>query len=108
MVLWQAGAANLAKDQQKDYVKLEPTFQNFIEEGKKFTLFDYMDAKLKGRTAHIKKFFQEVEAIIDSTLPVLPFNTKDNVPMDLKRSTIFMVTFTYPFNLAKTLHLRLM
>ena len=48
MVLWQVGAANLArKISKEDYEKLEPTFQNFIEEGKKFTLFDYMDAEAK-------------------------------------------------------------
>ena len=79
MVLWQAGAANLArKINKEDYKKLEPTFQNFIEEGKKFTLFDYMDAEAKRaeNAAHIKKVFQDVKAIIGPTLPVLPFNTK--------------------------------
>ena len=35
MVMWQIGAANLARKINKDdYEKLEPSFQNFIEEGK--------------------------------------------------------------------------
>ena len=78
MVLWQVGAANLArKISKKDYEKLEPTFQNFIEEGKKITLSDYMDAEAKRaeNASQIKKIFQDLEAIIGPTLPVLPFNT---------------------------------
>ena len=41
-----------------------------------------MDAEAKrAENAYIlKKFFKNIEAIIGPTLPVLPFNTNNNVP----------------------------
>ena len=105
MVLWQVGAANLArKISKEDYEKLEPTFQNFIEEGKKITLSDYMDAEVKRaeNASQIKKIFQDLEAIIGPTLPVLPFDTNSNVPDGFKKDQLFSwLPFTYPFNLTK-------
>ncbi len=45
MVMWQAGAANLARKITKnDYDKMEPSFLNFIEQGNQYSMFDLMDA----------------------------------------------------------------
>ena len=46
--MWQSGAANLArKISKKDYNNLEPSFLNFVEKGKQYTMFDFMDAEAK-------------------------------------------------------------
>ena len=47
------------------------------------------EAKRAENAAHIKKVFQEVEAIIGPTLPVLSFNTKVTYQMDLKKINYF-------------------
>ena len=56
--MWQSGAANLArKISKKDYNNLEPSFLNFVEKGKQYTMFDFMDAEAKEQNSvHLKKF----------------------------------------------------
>ena len=105
MIMWQAGAANLAKKINKnDYDKMDPTFINFIERGNKYSIFDLMDAEAKRaeNATHMKKVFSKVDAIIGPTLPVLPFNSELNVPFGYQKDQLFSwLPFTYPFNLTK-------
>ncbi len=105
LVLWQAGAANLArKINEADYKNLEPTFLKFIENGKKYTMFDFMDAESKRaeNSLYLKKVFRDIDAIIGPTLPVLPFNSNKNVPDGYEKDKLFSwLPFTYPFNLTK-------
>ena len=105
MVMWQAGAANLArKITENDYDKMEPSFLNFIEKGNQYSMFDLMDAEAKRaeNAMHMKKVFSEIDALIGPTLPVLPFNTDNNVPKGFPDDDLFSwLPFTYPFNLTK-------
>ena len=99
------GAANLArKISKKDYNNLEPSFLNFVEKGKQYTMFDFMDAEAKRaeNSVHLRKIFSNTDAIIGPTLPVLPFNSDENVPKGFKDDELFSwLPFTYPFNLTK-------
>ena len=103
--MWQSGAANLArKISLKDSYNLEPSFSNFVEKGKQYTMFDFMDAEAKRaeNALHLKKIFRNVDAIVGPTLPVLPFNSGQNVPEGFKEEQLFSwLPFTYPFNLTK-------
>ena len=105
LVMWQSGAANLArKISVKDSSNLESSFSNFVEKGKQYTMFDFMDAEAKRaeNALHIKKIFRNVDAIVGPTLPVLPFNSGQNVPAGFKEEQLFSwLPFTYPFNLTK-------
>ena len=105
LVMWQSGAANLArKISKKDYNNLEPSFLNFVEKGKQYTMFDFMDAEAKRaeNSVHLRKIFSNTDAIIGPTLPVLPFNSDENVPKGFKDDELFSwLPFTYPFNLTK-------
>ena len=105
LVMWQSGAANLArKISVKDYSNLEPSFSNFVEKGKQYTMFDFMDAEAKRaeNALHLKKIFRNVDAIVGPTLPVLPFNSGQNVPVGFNEEQLFSwLPFTYPFNLTK-------
>ena len=105
MIMWQVGAANLARKINKnDFDKLEPTFLNFIEKGNQYNIFDLMDAEAKRaeNALHIKKVFSEIDAIIGPTLPVLAFNSSQNVPKGFSEDDLFSwLPFTYPFNLTK-------
>ena len=105
MVMWQAGAANLARKINKnDFDKMEPSFLNFIEKGNQYSMFDLMDAEAKRaeNAMHMKKVFSEIDALIGPTLPVLPFNTDNNVPKGFPDDDLFSwLPFTYPFNLTK-------
>lgn len=105
LVMWQSGAANLArKISVKDSSNLESSFSNFVEKGKQYTMFDFMDAEAKRaeNALHLKKIFRNVDAIVGPTLPVLPFNSGQNVPAGFKEEQLFSwLPFTYPFNLTK-------
>ena len=105
LVMWQSGAANLArKISVKDSSNLEPSFSNFVEKGKQYTMFDFMDAEAKRaeNALHLKKIFRNVDAIVGPTLPVLPFNSGQNVPVGFNEEQLFSwLPFTYPFNLTK-------
>lgn len=105
LVMWQSGAANLArKISVKDSSNLEPSFSNFVEKGKQYTMFDFMDAEAKRaeNALHLKKIFRNVDAIVGPTLPVLPFNSGQNVPAGFNEEQLFSwLPFTYPFNLTK-------
>ena len=53
MVLWQAGAANLArKISKEDYSKLEPTFLILLKKGKNLHYLITWMQKLKGQKMH--------------------------------------------------------
>ena len=105
LVMWQSGAANLArKISLKDSYNLEPSFSNFVEKGKQYTMFDFMDAEAKRseNALHLKKIFRNVDVIVGPTLPVLPFNSGQNVPEGFNEEQLFSwLPFTYPFNLTK-------
>ena len=105
MVMWQAGAANLARKINKgDFNKIDPTFLNLLEKGNQLSMFDLMDAETKRaeNASHMKKVFNDVNLLIGPTLPVLPFNTKIDVPLGFRKNELFSwLPFTYPFNLTK-------
>ena len=105
MIMWQAGAANLArKIKHSDYKKMEPSILKFIENGNKFSMFDIMDVEEKraANAIHMKNIFTDFNAIIGPTLPVLPFSNTKNVPDGCSSESLFSwLPFTYPFNLTK-------
>ena len=78
--------------------------ENFVEKGKQYTMFDFMDAEAKRaeNAIHLKKVFSNFDTIIGPTLPVLPFNSNKNVPKGFMEEDLFSwLPFTYPFNLTK-------
>ena len=104
-VLWQTGAANLArKINEHDFYNLDSSLINFIEKGKGYSIYDLMDvdAQRAENAAHMKRVFSKIDALIGPTLPVLPFNSSDNTPKGFKENQLFSwLPFTYPFNLTK-------
>ncbi len=105
MVMWQAGAANLArKIAISDYDKMEPSLLSLIEKGKHYTAFDLMDVESKRaeNAIYMKQIFSDVDALIGPTLPVLAFSSENNVPKGFSEEELFSwLPFTYPFNLTK-------
>ncbi len=60
------------------------------------------EAKRAENSMHMKKVFSEIDALIGPTLPVLAFNTDNNVPKGFPDDDLFSwLPFTYPFNLTK-------
>ena len=105
IVMWQAGAANLArKINENDISNLDSSLINFIEKGNGYSIYDLMDADAKRaeNATHMKRVFSKFDILIGPTLPVLPFNTNDNTPTGFEEDELFSwLPFTYPFNLTK-------
>ena len=60
------------------------------------------DAKRAENAAYMKRVFSKFDALIGPTLPVLPFNSDDNIPNGFNEDQLFSwLPFTYPFNLTK-------
>ena len=103
--IWHTGAANLARKFSKEDLDIvDQNFLNFIEKGKKNSIFDIMGAEEKRAEngVYIANIFEKYDFIIGPTLPVTALKQGRNVPMGWNAQDFFSWTpFTYPFNLTK-------
>ena len=103
--MWYTGAANLSKKINKEeLLKVDKNFLHFIEEGNKFSVFDFLvaEAKRSENASYLSYLFEKYDVLIGPTMPVLPFECDDVTPKNYDRKDLFNWTpFTYPFNLTK-------
>ncbi len=104
-ILWKTGAANLSRQFNQDQKEsLDSVFFNFCEEGKKYNLFQFMDAEanraLNG--SYINKFFSNnIDVIVGPTMPITAFEAENLCPDGWGEDIFGWTPFTYPFNLTK-------
>ena len=103
--MWYTGAANLSKKINKEELhKIDKNFLQFIDEGNKFSVFDFLNAEAKRaeNSSYISYLFEDFDVLIGPTMPVLPFDHSKVVPKNFNSKDLFSWTpFTYPFNLTK-------
>jgi aspartyl-tRNA(Asn)/glutamyl-tRNA(Gln) amidotransferase subunit A len=84
--------------------RLDPALQAFAEEGEKVTISDYF-AAMKARealTAGLNQFFENYDALILPTVPILAFEAGELVPKSGEFAAWWQWTpFSAPFNLTK-------
>ncbi len=103
--MWYVGAANLSKKINKqEFSKIDKNFLKFIDEGNKFSVFDFLaaEAKRAENASYLSYLFEKYDVLIGPTMPVLPFECDDVIPKNYESRDLFSWTpFTYPFNLTK-------
>ena len=103
--MWYVGAANLSKKiDNQEYSKIDENFLQFIDEGNKFSIFDFLaaEAKRAENATYLSYLFEKFDVLIGPTMPVLPLECDDVIPKNYYSNDLFSWTpFTYPFNLTK-------
>ena len=103
--MWYVGAANLSKKiDDEEFSKIDENFLQFIDEGNKYSVFDFLaaEAKRAENASYLSYLFEKFDVLIGPTMPVLPLECDEVIPKDYKSKDLFSWTpFTYPFNLTK-------
>ncbi len=103
--MWYVGAANLSKKIDDDeFSKIDENFLQFIDEGNKYSVFDFLaaEARRAENASYLSYLFEKFDVLIGPTMPVLPLEYDAVIPKDYKSKDLFSWTpFTYPFNLTK-------
>ena len=103
--MWYVGAANLSKKiDDEEFSKIDENFLQFIDEGNKYSVFDFLaaEAKRAENATYLSYLFEKFDVLIGPTMPVLPLECDAVIPKDYKSKDLFSWTpFTYPFNLTK-------
>ncbi len=104
-IMWYVGAANLSKKIDKEeFSKIDENFLKFIDEGNKFSVFDFLaaEARRAENATYLSNLFEKFDVLIGPTMPVLPLECDDVIPKNYESKDLFSWTpFTYPFNLTK-------
>ena len=103
--MWYVGAANLSKKiDDEEFSKIDENFLKFIDEGNKYSVFDFLaaEAKRAENASYLSYLFEKFDVLIGPTMPVLPLEFDAVIPKDYKNKDLFSWTpFTYPFNITK-------
>ena len=103
--MWYVGAANLSKKiDDEEFSKIDENFLQFIDEGNKYSVFDFLaaEAKRAENATYLSYLFEKFDVLIGPTMPVLPLEYDDVIPKNYESKDLFSWTpFTYPFNLTK-------
>ena len=103
--MWYVGAANLSKKiDDEEFSKIDENFLQFIDEGNKYSVFDFLaaEARRAENASYLSYLFEKFDVLIGPTMPVLPLGCDDVIPKNYGSKDLFSWTpFTYPFNLTK-------
>ncbi len=103
--MWYVGAANLSKKiDDEEFSKIDENFLQFIDEGNKYSVFDFLSAESRRaeNASYLSYLFEKFDVLIGPTMPVLPLECNAVIPKDYGSKDLFSWTpFTYPFNLTK-------
>jgi aspartyl-tRNA(Asn)/glutamyl-tRNA(Gln) amidotransferase subunit A len=103
--MWYVGAANLSKKiDDEEFSKIDENFLQFIDEGHKYSVFDFLaaEASRAKNATYLSYLFEKFDVLIGPTMPVLPFECDDVIPKNYDSKDLFSWTpFTYPLNLTK-------
>ena len=103
--MWYVGAANLSKKiDDEEFSKIDENFLQFIDEGNKYSVFDFLaaEARRAENASYLSYLFEKFDVLIGPTMPVLPLECDAVTAKDYESKDLFSWTpFTYPFNLTK-------
>ena len=107
--MWYVGAANLSKKiDDEEFSKIDENFLQFIDEGNKYSVFDFLaaEAKRAENASYLSYLFEKFDVLIGPTMPVLPLECDDVIPK-IMRVKIYLVGLLLPILLIlQNIHLQ--